>query len=86
MEDQWENIGTLVPNGLYDWIDNKSSKSIIGIELGFKGDEYGLEVSKRLIEKKQNNPDMYVGLLIDGFVSVFVQDPDVIDDFQNKTL
>jgi len=74
------------PNGLYDWIDNKSSKSIIGIELGFKADEYGLEVSKRLIAKKQNNPEVYVGLLIDGFVSAFIPDPDVIDDFQNKTI
>jgi len=32
-------------NGFYDYIDNISKESIIGIELGFKADNYGLEVS-----------------------------------------
>ena len=74
------------PNGFYDWIDNKSSESIIGIELGFKADEYGREVSRRLIEKKRANPDMYVGLLIDGFVSILMMKLESLDDFQRNTL
>jgi hypothetical protein len=41
------------PSGFYDWIDNKSQESILGIELGFKADNYGTEVSKKLIEKKK---------------------------------
>jgi hypothetical protein len=39
-------------NGFYDWIDNKRKESILGIELGFKADSYGMEVSNKLIQKK----------------------------------
>jgi len=73
--------------GFYDWIDNKSSKFIIGVELGFKADEYGNTVSKKLIKKKLQNPNMYVGILIDGFVSIIMQKPpEKLDDFQKNTI
>ena len=71
-------------NGFYESIQN-SKKSIIGVELGFKADEYGLEVKKRLIKAKKDNPDMYVGLLIDGFVSIIMQDSNPFDDFKVNT-
>ena len=35
-------------DGFYDWIDNRSTESIFGIELGFKADDYGIEVSNKL--------------------------------------
>ena len=74
-------------NGFYDWIDNKSKESIIGIELGFKADDYGLEVSKKLIEKKKSNPDMYIGILVDGFVSILMQKlPTSLQQFEQNTL
>lgn len=74
-------------NGFYDWIDNKSKESIIGIELGFKADDYGLEVSKKLIEKKKSNPDMYVGILVDGFVSILMQKPPKsLQEFEQNTI
>ena len=33
-------------------IDNKSHESILGVELGFKADDYGLAVAQHLIAKK----------------------------------
>ncbi len=73
------------PNGFYKWIE-KSTKTIIGIELGFKSDDYGQEVKKRLIKKKRANPEMYVGLLIDGFASFINLKPEKErDEFQQKT-
>jgi hypothetical protein len=36
-------------NGFYNWIDNKSKESVLGIGLGFKADNYGLEVNGKLI-------------------------------------
>lgn len=48
-------------NGFYDWIDNKSHESILGIELGFKADNYGQEVSSKLIAKKKKNPVAFFG-------------------------
>ena len=74
-------------NGFYDWIDNKSQESIIGIELGFKADDYGLEVASKLIEKKKSNPDMYIGILVDGFVSLLMQKlPKNLQEFEQNTL
>ena len=73
--------------GFYDWIDNMTTQFIIGIELGFKADDYGREVSKKLIEKKRLNPSIYIGILIDGFASIFLQKPaSELDEFQNNTL
>lgn len=73
--------------GFYDWVDNMTTQFIIGIELGFKADDYGMEVSKKLIEKKRLNPNIYIGLLIDGFASIFLQKPaSELDEFQNNTL
>lgn len=75
------------PNGFYDWIDNKSHDSILGIELGFKADDYGREVSRKLIEKKKSNPDIYISLLIDGFVSLLMQKPPTtLEAFEINTL
>jgi phosphatidylserine/phosphatidylglycerophosphate/cardiolipin synthase-like enzyme len=74
-------------NGFYDWIDSKSCESILGIELGFKADSYGLEVSNRLVEKKKKNPGMCINLLIDGFVSVLMQKPpSSLTDFEHNTI
>jgi hypothetical protein len=74
-------------NGFYDWIDNKSEQSILGIELGFKADSYGLEVSNKLIEKKKKNPTICVNLLIDGFVSILMQKPQSsLTDFEHNTI
>jgi hypothetical protein len=56
-------------NGFYDWLDKKSQESIFGVELGFKADDYGLEVSNKLISRKRRNPELNISLLIDGFVS-----------------
>ncbi len=72
--------------GLYESIE-KAEKSILCVELGFKADDYGLKVSRRLIEKKVANPEMYIALLIDGFVSIFLQKPpSELEDFQKGTL
>jgi hypothetical protein len=74
------------PNGFYDWIENKGQESILGIALGFKADNYGTEVSKKLIEKKAN-PSLYISLLIDGFVSVLMQKPPTsLKEFEVNTL
>lgn len=74
-------------NGFYDWIDNKSQQSILGIELGFKADSYGLEVSSKLIAKKKKNPDICINLLIDGFVSILMQKaPASLTDFEHNTI
>jgi len=78
-----ENWNT-APGGLYDSISN-SKESIIGIEIGFKADEYGKKVSKLLIQKKRDNPEMYVGLLIDGFVSIVISDTNPFDEFKIDT-
>ncbi len=64
--DQHWNISD---NGFYDWLDKKSQESIFGVELGFKADDYGLEVSNKLISRKRRNPELNISLLIDGFVS-----------------
>jgi hypothetical protein len=74
-------------NGFYDWIDNKSSESIFGVELGFKADDYGLEVCSKLIEKKRKNPNINISLLIDGFVSYLMNKPGSSrEEFENKTI
>ena len=78
-----ENWNT-APGGLYDSISN-SKESIIGIELGFKADEYGKKVSRLLIQKKRDNPEMYIGLLIDGFVSIVMSDTNPFDEFKIDT-
>jgi hypothetical protein len=74
-------------NGFYDWIDNKSQESILGIELGFKADNYGQEVSSKLIAKKKKNPQISINLLIDGFVSILMQKPtSTLTDFEHSTI
>ena len=74
-------------NGFYDWIDNKSKESILGIELGFKADNYGLEVSRKLIQRKKLNPDIDINILIDGFVSILMQKPpSTLADFELNTI
>jgi hypothetical protein len=74
-------------NGFYDWIDNKSKESILGIELGFKADSYGLEVSAKLLAKKKANPGINIALLIDGFVSILMQKPpSTLSDFEHNTI
>jgi hypothetical protein len=74
-------------NGFYDWIDNKSSESIFGVELGFKADDYGLEVCSKLIEKKRKNPNINISLLIDGFVSYLMNKPGSSrEEFENNTI
>jgi hypothetical protein len=81
--ENWNNA----PGGFYDWIDNKSKESILGIELGFKADEYGLAVAQHLIAKKTSNPGMYVGILIDGFVSILNQKPqNTLTQFEQNTV
>src|SRR5579872_1351260 len=76
----------LSKNGFYDWID-KSKESILGVELGFKADKYGQEVSRRLIQKKKSNPDMVIKILIDGFVSILMQKPPTsLAQFEQNTL
>lgn len=81
--ENWNNA----PNGFYDCIDNKSKGSILGIELGFKADDYGREVSKKLIEKKKSNPAVYISLLIDGLVSILMQKPSTsLKEFEINTL
>jgi hypothetical protein len=74
-------------NGFYDWIDNESQESILGIELGFKADNYGLEVSNKLIAKKKATPNISINLLIDGFVSILMQKPQsTLSDFEHNTI
>jgi len=74
-------------NGFFDWIDNNSQESILGIELGFKADDYGLEVSRKLIEKKVKNPNIYISILIDGLVSLLMQkSTKSLNPFENGTL
>ena len=81
--ENWNNS----KNGFYDWITNKSQESILGIELGFKADDYGLEVSKKLIDKKKANPDMIIRILVDGFVSLLMQKPpSSLEQFEQNTL
>jgi hypothetical protein len=73
--------------GFYDWIENKSQESILGIELGFKADSYGLEVSNKLIAKKKANPQISVNLLLDGFVSILMQKPPTtLSEFEHNTI
>lgn len=71
------------PNGFFDHI-SKAKETIIGVELGFKADDYGLEVSSRLIAKKKANPEVSMTVLIDGFVSVVMQKPSA--DLEQNTL
>jgi hypothetical protein len=79
----WDNA----KNGFYDYIDNLSNESIIGIELGFKADDYGLEVSNKLINKKRSQPGICIRLLIDGFVSYLMQKPpEKLEDFEKNTI
>jgi hypothetical protein len=74
-------------NRFYDWIDNKIQESILGIELGLKADNYGIEVSNKLIGKKKANPNLGIILLIDGFVSILMQKPpSSLSDFENNTI
>jgi hypothetical protein len=81
--ENWNNA----PNGFYDWIDKKSQESILGIELGFKADNYGIEVGRKLIEKKKANPHIYISILIDGFVSIIMQKPPTsLKEFEINTL
>jgi len=75
----WNNA----PDGFYDQID-KAEKFIIGVELGFKGDSYGYEVAEKLIAKKQES-NIHISVLIDGFVSIFMQKPDRDNPFQKST-
>ena len=80
--ENWDNS----PNGFFDWISNKSSDSILGVELGFKADDYGLDVANRLIQKKKSSPNMYIGILIDGFVSILMQKPpETVQQFEQDT-
>jgi hypothetical protein len=82
-DENWNNS----PDGFYDWIGNKSKESILGIELGFKADEYGLAVAQRLIAKKSSNPGMYIGILMDGFVSILMQKPQIsLTQFEQNTV
>lgn len=81
--ENWNNAN----KGFYDYIDNISKESIIGIELGFKADNYGLEVSRKLIAKKHGNPYMTVNLLIDGFVSILIEKPpSTLSEFEHNTI
>jgi hypothetical protein len=81
--ENWDNAN----NGFYDWIDNKSQESILGIELGFKADNYGIEVSNKLIAKKNKTPSININLLIDGFVSILMQKPPAtLSDFERNTI
>jgi hypothetical protein len=77
-------------NGFYDWVDKKSQKTIFGVELGFKADDYGLEVSGKLINRKRSNPDLTISLLIDGFVSYLMskseQQKEQFTVFENNTI
>lgn len=80
-----ENWNTAA-DGFYSSVEN-SKKSIIGIELGFKADDYGIEVSKKLIKKKQDDPEIHISILIDGFVSIFIQKPlSALNRFQCNTV
>ena len=82
-DENWDNS----PNGFFDWITNKSMESILGVELGFKADDYGLEISQKLIAKKKANPDMYIGILVDGFVSILMQKiPRTLTQFEQNTI
>ena len=81
-----ENWNT-AKDGFYDWIDNKCSESIIGIELGFKADDYGIEVADKLIKKKQKNPNIIIGIVIDGLVSIIMSSKRTsLNEFERKTL
>lgn len=74
-------------NGFYDWIDNKCSESILGIELGFKADNYGLEVADKLIQKKRKNPSIIIGIVIDGLVSILMRSKKTnLNEFERKTV
>jgi hypothetical protein len=74
-------------SGFYDWIEKKTQESILGVELGFKADNYGLEVSSKLIAKKKGNPAININLLIDGFVSILMQKPpSSLSDFEHNTI
>jgi hypothetical protein len=82
-DENWDNS----PSGFYDWIDNRSRDSILGVELGFKADDYGLEVANHLIAKKKANPGMYIGILIDGFVSIMMEKPPTtLSEFEQNTI
>lgn len=74
-------------NGFYDWIDNKSADSILGIELGFKADDYGIEVASKLVEKKKKHPTIIIGIVIDGLVSILMskKQPD-LTEFEKNTI
>jgi len=81
--ENWDNS----QDGFFDWIDNKSNDSILGVELGFKADDYGQRVAGKLIQKKKSNPNMYIGILIDGFVSIIMQKlPKTMQAFEQNTL
>ena len=74
-------------DGFYDWIDNKSTESIVGLELGFKADDYGLEVSNKLINKKRKMPNINISILIDGFVSyLMTKNESSREAFENNTI
>lgn len=82
-DENWDNS----PDGFFDWIDNKSKDSILGVELGFKADNYGWEVANHLIAKKKANPGMYIGILIDGFVSIICEKvPTTLSEFEQNTI
>ena len=72
--------------GFYDHIQN-CKESIIGVELGFKADEYGKQVKDRLIKKKKSNPNVHISILIDGLVSILFHIPqDKRNLFENETI
>ena len=73
----------VAPGGFFDQIA-RSQETIVGVELGFKADDYGTEVSDKLIAKKRANPRMNIALLVDGFVSVMMQKPST--DFEKNTV
>jgi hypothetical protein len=74
-------------DGFYDWIDNRSTESIFGIELGFKADDYGLEVSNKLINNKRKMPNINISILIDGFVSyLMTKNESSREAFENNTI
>lgn len=72
--------------GFYAHIQN-CKQSIIGIELGFKADEYGKQVKDRLIQREKQDDTIHISLLIDGLVSIIFHKPESSrNPFENETV